>query len=35
VEAKAVSKAIEQVVADFLFEDIFARYGTPREIVSS
>lgn len=34
VEAKAVVKAIEQVVSDFLFEEIFARYGDPREIVS-
>ena len=33
VEAKAVAKATEQVVSDFLFEEIFARYGTPREIV--
>ena len=34
VEAKAVTKAREQVVSDFLFEEIFARYGTPREIIS-
>ena len=34
VEAKAVAKAIEQVVSDFLFKEIFSRYGTPREIVS-
>ena len=34
VEARVVTRAIEQVVADFLFEEIFARYGTPREIVS-
>jgi transposase InsO family protein len=34
VEARAVTRAIEQVVANFLFEEIFARYGTPREIVS-
>ena len=27
-------RAIEKVVADFLFEEIFAQYGTPREIVS-
>ena len=27
-------RATEQVVANFLFEEIFARYGTPREIVS-
>ena len=34
VEARAVTRATEQVVADFLFEEIFAWYGTPREIVS-
>jgi transposase InsO family protein len=34
VEARAVTRATKQVVADFLFEEIFARYGTPREIVS-
>jgi len=34
VEAKAMAKATEQVVLDFLFEENFARYGTPREIVS-
>ena len=34
VEAKSVAKATEQVVPDFLFEEKFARYGTPREIVS-
>ena len=34
VEAKAVGKATNQVVLDFLFEEFFARYGTPREIVS-
>ena len=33
MEAKAIAKATEQVVLDFLFEEIFARYGTPREIV--
>ena len=35
VEAKAVVKEIEQVVLDFLFEENFACYGTPREIVSN
>lgn len=34
VEAKVVTRATEQVVSDFLFEEIFGRYGTPREIVS-
>ena len=34
VEAKVVVKATEQVVSDFLFEEIFAQYGTPREVVS-
>ena len=31
-EAKAVAKVKEHVVLDFLFEGIFSRYGTPREI---
>lgn len=31
VETKAVSKATEQNVSGFLFEEIFARYGAPRE----
>ena len=35
VEAKAVAKETEQIVLDFLFEEIFARYGTPREVVSN
>ena len=34
METRAVTREIEQVVADFLFEEIFARYSTPREIVS-
>ena len=34
VEARSVMRATEQVVADFIFEEIFALYGTPREIVS-
>eukprot|EP00253_Pinus_taeda_P009868 PITA_09868 len=34
VEARAITRATEHVVEDFLFEEIFARYGTPREIVS-
>jgi transposase InsO family protein len=34
VEARVVTRETEQVVAEFLFEEIFTRYGTPREIVS-
>ena len=34
VEAKVVPRAIEQVVANFLHEDIFTRFGVPREIVT-
>lgn len=34
VEAKAITKATEHVVSDFLFEEVFARYGTSREIIS-
>ena len=34
MEARAVTRAKEQVVAEFIFEEIFARYNTPREIVS-
>ena len=34
VEAKYVPRAIEQVVVDFLHEDIFTRFGIPREIVT-
>lgn len=33
VESKALSSAIENVVVSFLFEDIFTRFGVPREIV--
>jgi hypothetical protein len=34
VEPKAVLHANEQVVVDFLFEDIFTRFGVLREIVT-
>lgn len=34
VEAKAIPRATEQVVVDFLHEDIFTRFGVPREIVN-
>eukprot|EP00253_Pinus_taeda_P029098 PITA_29098 len=32
-EAKAVSRATEDTVVTFLFEEIFVRYGVPRQIV--
>ena len=32
-EAKALVRATEQTVVNFLFEEIFVRYGVPREIV--
>ena len=35
VEAKAVSFATEKVVVDFLFSEIFTRFGVPREIFSN
>jgi transposase InsO family protein len=34
VEAKALYSANEQYLVDFLFEDIFTRFGVPREIVT-
>lgn len=34
VEAKVVPRATEQVVVDFLHEDIFTRLEVPREIVT-
>ena len=34
VEAKALTRATEQVVLDLLFENIFAHFGIPREIVT-
>ena len=33
VEAKAISLAIENVVVEFLFSEIFTRFGVTREIV--
>ena len=33
MEAKALHRATEEVVLDFLFEDIFIRFGVPRELV--
>lgn len=34
MEARVVMRETKKVVADFIFEEIFARYSTPREIVS-
>jgi IS30 family transposase len=34
VEAKEVVKETEKAVSNFMFEEIFSRYGAPREIVS-
>ena len=33
-EAKALVRATEHTVVNFLFEEIFVRYGVPREIVT-
>jgi len=33
VEAKALFSATENSVVDFIYEDIFTRFGVPREIV--
>jgi transposase InsO family protein len=35
VEAKALYSANEQSVVDFLFEEIFTRFGVPQEIVTN
>ena len=35
VEAKVVSFAIEKNVVEFLFNEIFTRFGVPREIFSN
>ena len=35
MEAKALPRAIKQTVANFLFEEIFFRFGVPREIVTN
>jgi hypothetical protein len=34
VEEKSLTRETEQVVVNFLFEDIFVRFGVPREIVT-
>ena len=33
VDTKALTRATEQAVSDFLFEDIFVCFGIPKEIV--
>jgi len=33
MEAKALARATEQSVVNFLFEEIFVRFGVPRETV--
>ena len=32
VEAKALFRAIEKLVVEFIYEEIFTRFGVPREI---
>ena len=34
-EAKAISFAIERVLVDFIFTEIFTRFGVPRDIISN
>ena len=34
VEAKGLPRATEQTVVNFLFEEIFSRFGVPRENVT-
>ena len=34
MEAKELVRATEQSVVNFLFEEIFVRFGVPREIVT-
>ena len=34
VEAKALFRAIEKSVVEFIYEEIFTRFGVPREIVT-
>jgi len=34
VEAKALYSATEKALVEFLFEDIFTRFGVPHEIVT-
>ena len=34
VEAKALFRSIEKPVVEFIYEEIFTRFGVPREIVT-
>ena len=34
VEAKALFRSIEKYVVEFIYEEIFTRFGVPREIVT-
>ena len=34
VEAKALFRAIEKLVVEFIYEEIFTQFGVPREIVT-
>jgi transposase InsO family protein len=34
VEAKGLTRASEESVLEFLFEDIFVRFGVPRELIT-
>ena len=34
VEAKALARATDQTLVNFLFEEIFVRFGVPREVVT-
>ena len=34
VEAKALFRATDKLVIDFIYEDIFTRFGVPREVVT-
>jgi transposase InsO family protein len=34
VEAKTLHRVTEEEVLDFLFEDIFIRFGVPKELVT-
>ena len=34
VEVKALFRAIEKYVVEFIYEEIFTRFGVPREIIT-
>ena len=34
VEAKALFRALDKFVVEFIYEEIFTRFGVPREIVN-